>query len=138
MNRFSWIVCAVLALSASALGSQNCVNKSEFGTQPLILELTSTHATLKFKDAECRLKPVEYNPTSAKYEGWIRVASDKNNCPALSKAMFEGGNSVYWLSISKEVQNRKDGFVQLGYQNTWDPGAGGTAKAFLRCFAEEK
>jgi hypothetical protein len=94
---------------------------------------------MMFKDEDCAMQKIAYNPVSSKYEGWIRFAPN-DECDAVGKAMFgvsyigKDPIAIHWLSISKEVQNGQSGFAQLGYQNDADPGAGATAKLFLRCW----
>lgn len=90
------------------------------------------------------MRPIEYNPISEKYKGWIRFAPEERGCSELGQHLFGepsdnsllGPLNLYWISVSVEMQRGKDGFAQMGFANLWDPGAGETSKVFVRCFAK--
>lgn len=119
-----------------------CTNRSNFEGKiefKLKQNKKGYSATASQGDASCKLSQMDYNPTSDKYEGWIRVGTDKTNCKALSKSLFgisthyKNGIGIYWISVSTEMQDGKEGFAQLGYENVSDPGAGAVMKMFLSC-----
>jgi len=135
-----FLVLSVALISSTGFSDFVCSNKRDISNGPFYLHLTKTSAELSAKDASCSMEKVDYNPNSPKYQGWIRVASDKKSCPAFGKVLFgesallHKGLEIYWLSVSEEVQAGKEGFAQLGIENDADPGAGAVGKVFVRCF----
>ncbi len=129
------ILCSLLA-STSFAGTFLCTNRESFNG-PVLFKLTTKAGTLTYNKASCSLSKIKYNPTSPKYEGWIRLgAGNTKGCENLGTALHDGSKEkidFYWISVSKEMQAGNDGFAQFGYQNIWDPGAGGEAKMFVRC-----
>ncbi len=114
--------------------------------------MTAETATFSFGDKSCTLNKVDYNPVSEKYKGWIRYNNqntyDTNNYSTVCKepmaAYYNQGvktpgefPDMDWISVSVELQTTGQGILQLGYQNLWDPGAGGTVKAMLGCFPDK-
>lgn len=133
-----------LLMSAQAMAEVRCYNRETTGKQSLVYKQFKTKATLTFKGEKCNMLPMEYNPRNGKYYGWIRFASDKKNCRNLGKVLF--GDSmitkkpieIYWVSVSREVQKDRKGFLQVGYENDADPGAGAVSKLNLGCFPTNK
>lgn len=115
-----------------------CFNKDLLKSS-LNISLDSSGAVLAAGSQSCSAGYVPYNPRSPKYFGWIRI-EPTSSCKDLEKALIkldtgdDEASEIHWLSISQEVQAGKEGFVQLGYENQWDPGAGGTVNAYLKCF----
>lgn len=142
MHRFA-LALLVLAISP-AFAEMACYNRLAIGPSPLKIDLAipADHpATVvaTFRDARCRLKQIKYNPVSPKYEGWIRVGTPRGDCQELGLAMF-GRSSIskkpiriYWLSLSREVQDGHPGRLQVGYENDINPEKGPEAKMFMDC-----
>lgn len=127
-----------LLVSTSFAGTFLCTNRDSFNG-PVLFKMNTKAGTLTYNKAVCTVSKIKYNPISAKYEGWIRMgAGNTAGCLNLGKALNSNSKEkidFYWVSISKEMQGGADGFAQFGYQNIWDPGAGGEAKMFVRCRA---
>jgi hypothetical protein len=136
------LVAALVAVVSPSFGATSkflCTNRDTF-SGPVLFKLNVRSGTLSYKTASCPVTKIEYNPNSPKYEGWIRLASFAKNeaaCTKFGSAVVGSKEKIRfeWISVSKEMQGGADGFAQFGYQNIWDPGAGGTAKLFVRCRA---
>lgn len=121
-----------------------CTNSQEFRGY-VYLKFSPKTGFLSFFKNPCQLKRVAYKPASEKYEGWIRFGNSSPKlpnekyhtvCTRMFGAMKIGSKElvdVHWISVSRELQANKRGFAQLGFENVWDPGSGGTAKMFLSC-----
>lgn len=102
------------------------------------LSLNTVGGAMASKGSVCIFKNAKYNPVSDRYKNWSRIAPT-TECKKLGSNVvgnnaFGEGLDVHWISISPEVRSGYEGFVQLGFENDTDPGAGATAKAILRCF----
>lgn len=118
----------------------SCTNRQEFQGK-LEFSMFKTVASLTYDEMVCPMGKIEYNPVSDRYKGWIRFGAKSlaKACDKIAKALFGGEKrSLYWISVSTEMQDGEDGFAQLGYQNTADPGAGPEAKTFLNCKEDSK
>ncbi len=138
MNYFLAFVLLAGSASAFAVPSQFlCTNRDSF-PGPVLFKMTSRTASLSYQKTTCPLVKVAYKPNSSKYFGWIRWgAKDNAACTKFGSAIRQSKVEIdfHWISVSKEMQDGADGFAQFGYQNIHDPGAGGTAKLFVRCRA---
>ncbi len=121
-----------------------CSNRNNFKSAldlTIVYQRGSYKAKAVYENNSCNLTQVRYRPTSPQYQGWIRVGTGSGNCAKIGLSLFgknmNTGNpiGVYWISVSNELQNGQDGFIQIGYENDADPGAGPHAKVFLRCLA---
>lgn len=134
------LISFTLLASSAFAGTFLCTNRSSFNG-PVVFKMNAKTGALTYNKTACSLSKIAYNPNSPKYEGWIRMgAGNTKGCLNFGTALHGGSSSkekidFYWVSISKEMQAGEDGFAQFGYQNIWDPGAGGTAKLFVRCRA---
>lgn len=151
--KIALILCQLLTMSI-ALADQKkivCFNK-EYGKRPLSIELNEKTAVLSFEKMSCTLDKVDYNPVSSKYKGWIRYANkNTHNLKTYSTVCKEPMSAYFnqnikspsefpdmdWISVSVELQRSGKGILQLGYENLWDPGAGGTLKTMLGCFLDK-
>ena len=133
MIRILSVVALALIFSMQAHASINlvCGSKSQ-GVGYFTLKSTRGAIVATAHDESCRMKTIPYNPRSGKYEGWGRVAPS-DSCEAFAKAIGLTGD-VTFLSLSAEALQGDEGFAQIGYVNTFDPGAGGELKNDLRCF----
>lgn len=143
-TRFSVAVASIVVSAwcsmalAENIAYVTCSNRSSFGKHRVEATVGEKSLMLSFKGKTCNMPRISYRPISSKYNGWIRFGADENGCQSIGKAMFgltERGNpmKIHWLSVSPEVQDGEEGFAQLGYQNDFDPGAGGTVKIYLKC-----
>lgn len=141
-----------LSSIASADNSVACWSR-ESGKRPLVIHMGTTEATFSFGRQSCVLTSVPYNPVSERYKGWIRYANQnpynkvtrKTACTDVMSAFLNQNDptstefpDVHWISVSSEVQQTGDGMLQLGFQNLWDPGAGGTVKTMIGCKPDKK
>lgn len=137
MRTFILLFCFLSACAASAAVEMKCYNKNILnGALDLVLD--SQEASLGSETAVCSADYVPYKPNSPKYAGWIKI-KPAYDCGDVEHDLIKlDGNSepsqIHFVTISKEVQNGQEGFVQLGLQNQWDPGSGGTVKSYLKCF----
>ncbi len=146
---FSGVLLASILTSsfASATTEVACWVK-DFGKRPVVISFDEDKATFRYGNDSCDLIRVDYNPTSARYKGWIRFGDanpqDAKYHTVCTKVMsaFHAQSSTsgsnpdidfHWISLSTEAQTQGDGLIQLGYENIWDPGAGGTAKSMMSC-----
>lgn len=142
----SFLITFLLALSVNAATvNLACFNKNAIGPLPLFISLDTTNgAVLTAKNQTCNMQSIPYNPRSSKYNGWIRTGASSPFCQNLGAVIFNPsrishqGIHIYWVSYSPETQAGKEGWVQLGYENDADPGAGAEAKSMLRCFPPRK
>lgn len=120
----------------------------DFGKRPLQITFDEASAEFSFDGKSCTLSRVAYNPVSPKYAGWIRFKNSnaydqikrQTVCQDAMASLFNQGEAnpsefpdVDWISVSTEVQSTGDGVLQLGFENLWDPGAGGTVKKMMGC-----
>lgn len=103
------------------------------------LKITKQGVVASVKGKSCEMSYVDYNPVSPRYEGWSRVSPNTECAEFAALVVGRKGISgeplnIHWLSLSPEVMSGAHGFAQLGFENDWDPGAGGTAKSNMRCF----
>lgn len=118
-----------------------CYNKNVINGG-LTLSLYNDVPSISTRNHSCEVDQIPYSPTSDKYKGWIRV-SPNQSCLGLEQELMKINgeprpSKIHWISISQEVQKDQEGFVQLGYENQWDPGAGGTVKSYLKCYPIQK
>lgn len=134
--------------SHAQAGEIACWNK-QFGKRPLEISFDTQKATFSFDGHSCDLERVNYKPISATYKGWIRFGNlnpYKNKiggtaCSSIMTAFHQQMKTttqdisidVHWVSLSTELQKTSNGRLQLGYENIWDPGSGGTVKTMLGC-----
>lgn len=144
-----YLIATVTLMSSASFAAikMTCSNKDAFGSNKMQLTIGQRFSQVTYKGESCRMTPIEYNPNSPRYKGWMRFAPDQggsDDCAEVGRAMFGVTDirnepiEIHWISVSKEVQAGKEGFVQLGFQNDLDPGAGGTAKIFLRCSVDKR
>lgn len=132
-------ICFFLSLSAFGKPAMVCYSRSELRNFKIPLKVVKNDEEkwiLVGEETTCPMVPKSYNPYSKRYEGWIRIrpSDESDKCRPLAQELLAEDLNLHWLSMSREVQAGKAGFVQLGYQNIWDPGAGGTAKTWLKCY----
>lgn len=143
MSGLSALVTSFLFVFSSSGFAANkfvCVNKTDLKSK-FEVSITRTGATLSGATTACKTSFISYRPNSPKYKDWVRVApvATENGCNDFNNEVvgkpYDGDTAdIHWLSLSKEVQSGAEGFAQLGIQNTSDPGSGGTAKVFVRCY----
>ncbi len=134
MIKYIFFFCTHLFYFSMALGNTQleCFNPRILESTLSVEKLEGTWI-LSSQSGRCETQIVDLDINSKNYENWLGLQSvDSKICLNIGRALFGQDRKLFGVEISPSVQEGKQGFLKLKFENLSEYGPE-SIKTFLKC-----
>jgi len=130
-----YILLGVMLFTSQAFGARfYCYNREEMGKRYFVLKTKVDELAIQYFNKKCRLTIDEAfvgSDISEKYLSWQRYTAEQE-CDEVAGDMYQRDLSMFWISVSDEIQDGRHGSLQMGLESDDDHGS--ESISYYYCF----